>query len=170
MRANVTGLLVWAALAVAWSWQQLAAHPIHETIGEARLNRSRGAFEVSLRVSPSDLLKELGGAFDLHTNNPSTVRAVDDRIRKLIEHNFTVKAVDGTALPMTWVGREFDSKKAYLWLHFSFAVPSETKRLRVSNGLFLRMEEWTNRLLVEWDGKRETLTFDRARTEASISP
>lgn len=116
------------------------AHPIRTSYAEADYRPASGHLEIAIRLFTDDteaaLTRQAGKKISF-ASTPS--RELDTLLLAYVRPRFTVKAPDGTAPSLTWIGRELKDQDQHLWLYLMCALPGGVAGARVRDGLLREM-------------------------------
>jgi hypothetical protein len=168
----MAGLCLMVAGAAGW----LRAHDAHDSVTEAHYNGSTGRLEVTMRVHGADLeaaLSRVAGRPVLVKGGPDA--GLDKQIFAYVCEVFRVKAADGTAQPLVWVGRELEGEAAGAeiedqWLlHLEVVLPGGLEGASLRQGVFCELFADQINLVTLHEGvKRVTLGFAPDRGEKLV--
>lgn len=152
-----------------------AAHPLHASSAQADYRRDTQRLEIGLRVFAEDLLAALNADRATPLSYEKTPPAeLDAALRAYVNEKFLVCTAAGDAVPLRWVGREFDRAPAapagdhhhadeqILWLYVEATLPDGIEGTRLHHAfLHERFRDQQNVIRIR-DGAREaTLAFAR---------
>ncbi|MDP2138983.1 MAG: hypothetical protein Q8J74_14120 [Candidatus Didemnitutus sp.] len=142
-----------------------SAHPTHVSLAEADYNRDTQRLEIAVTVFADDLLLALRRPTAAPASFTTTPAAeLDALIRAYLGANFHVRANDGSAQTLHWVGRELDQDdgEQRLWLYFESPLPGGPDGVRLHHGLLHdTIPQQRNTVAVRDGARRTTLVFTR---------
>lgn len=140
----------------------LQAHPIHTSLAEADYNRATQKLEIALRVFADDFEEALSLSAKKKITLANTPAAEFTALTQAyLAETFTLRRVDGTLAPHTWIGREYKDAANELWLFLEVALPpTGLEGLRIRHAvLSAQFSDQLNSVLLR-DGPRSvTLAF-----------
>ncbi len=157
---------------VALAFNALAnAHPFHVSLAEVEWNKKSQSLEVALRVWPGDIESVLrqreGKRIDLDTTSK-----IDDLLTAYLTEKLRFfaggqKSKDAKPLAIKWVGKEVNTKEAWLYFEVPFSDPNQT--LSIENRLlFELLPDQQNTMIFKQKKKRSTLTFHQDKARQAI--
>jgi hypothetical protein len=116
----------WSALAFLFSFlvAPAFAHPIRTSYAEADYRPESGHLEIAIRLFTDDTevaLSQRAGQKIAFGVTPA--RELGTLLLAYVRPHFTVTARDGTAAPLTWIGRELKDQGQHLWLYVQCPLP-----------------------------------------------
>ena len=141
------------------------AHPFHASSAQADFNRDTQRLEIAIRIFAEDLLDAVNVRREQRLSyEKSPAAELDTALHGYVSARFAVAGGDGVAVPLRWVGREFDRSTEHkhdveqsLWLYVEAALPGGIEGARLHHALLQEhVRDQTNTVRVR-DGAREVV-------------
>ena len=166
-----------------------SAHPFHVSFAEVDWNPDSGVLEVAIKMDPNDLER----AVREHCKKRIDIDSSDAelRIADYVRQNFTIRPAISKVVDkaigkkqrsetrasddlrrahenpeLRWVGREIDTSSA--WLYFEIVTKKSPDGMEIKNTLLANTERPSNTVLVRFNKRSTTMTFNHVATKRII--
>ena len=134
-----------------------SAHRYHTSLTRIDYNAKEKLVEITIQLFTHDLVPVL----EKRTNKSIDLEKTSDIDKILLEYldqNFVLKNTKGEAQKLNWVGKEFETDTAYIYVEIPFSETLEGASLQ--NTIFFEsFNEQTNLVNLRFDDKKADLLF-----------